>query len=558
MGTIKEGFNIKLKHFQRNELEILRGEVQFCIDNIIIYAAETNIIEPLTQFFDAWIGLIKYKESNLFLDQHEKELSFIQQNNTIKIIDKKKIASIERVHFLQVLFQFCKTHIKNLVRKVPTDFYLYATYKRMMDIEPFSTDLILNEDKNIFRGFSSENNYRLKWNFLQSKVDERGNFSGFSPEGDYIYVGMGPTYEFSKINTQSKEVLWSVDVSLEENGIVYYQQDGEILLGCVNREEYHSKLFCVSAEDGELLWEWGRTGETKEVHSLPNCKQSILVVMENGVNIVLDIQTGKEKYVFNTDVGGENLKVYLFQDYYVLIGNPYENEEIQDEYTITMTAIELNTYSILWRRSVDCGPNAPTYVKGNTAFVVGYENIEKWHLHKECPDRVMEIEIDSDDRHLYLIADDMKIVLIKYIYDAESAELNTCIQFYGSEDGTEIYNCILSGNMPEPPILFENGCCVVLENGKACWIDTEKKQVNWFVQLENNIMDSPLFLDGKMYISSQELEVKCVDVESGKEEYTLYLPKLLLDFDFIKQIRKIDESVYFICNSGNVIEVVEN
>lgn len=557
MGMIKEGFNIKLKHFQGNELEILRGEIQFCIDNTIIYAAETNIIEPVTQFFDAWIRLIKYKESNVFLNQYEKELIFIQQNNTIKIKDKKKIASIERVHFLQVLFQFCKTHIESLVGEIPTDFYLHATHKRMMDIEPFSTDIILNEDMNIYRGFSSENNYRSIWNYLCGKVDARDSFSDFSPEGDCIYTGTGSMNEFSKINTLSKEVLWTVNVALEENGAVYCQQDGKILLGCVNREEYQSKLFCISTEEGEILWEWESIGETKEVHSLPHCKQSILVVLENGVNIVLDIQTGKEKYVFNADVGGENLKVYLFSDYYVLIGNPYKNEEIQDEYTIIMTAIELNTYSILWERSVDCGPNAPTYVKGNTAFIVGYESIEKWYLDKECPERDMEIEIDSDDQHLSLIADDMKIALTKYIYDAEDAELNTCIQFFEQEHGKEIYSCILSGNMSEPPTLFENGCCVVLENGKVCWIDIEEKQINWVVQLEDNVISPPV-LNGKVYISSQELEVKCVDVESGKEEYTLYLPKLVLDFDCIKQIRKIDESLYFICNSGNVIEMVES
>lgn len=51
MGKRKEGFNIKLEYFNEDELEMLRGKIIFLIDEKIIYEEETNIIEPLIQFF---------------------------------------------------------------------------------------------------------------------------------------------------------------------------------------------------------------------------------------------------------------------------------------------------------------------------------------------------------------------------------------------------------------------------------------------------------------------------------------------------------------------------
>ncbi|HHT7191571.1 TPA: PQQ-binding-like beta-propeller repeat protein, partial [Bacillus cereus] len=68
MGKIKEGFYIKLEYFNEDELKMLRGKIIFLLDEKIIYEEETDIIEPLIQFFEVWINLLKYKEGTLFLD----------------------------------------------------------------------------------------------------------------------------------------------------------------------------------------------------------------------------------------------------------------------------------------------------------------------------------------------------------------------------------------------------------------------------------------------------------------------------------------------------------
>ncbi|HDR7795989.1 TPA: hypothetical protein QCY19_004714, partial [Bacillus luti] len=62
MGKIKEGFYIKLEYFNEDELKMLRGKIIFLLDEKIIYEEETDIIEPLIQFFEVWINLLKYKE----------------------------------------------------------------------------------------------------------------------------------------------------------------------------------------------------------------------------------------------------------------------------------------------------------------------------------------------------------------------------------------------------------------------------------------------------------------------------------------------------------------
>jgi outer membrane protein assembly factor BamB len=555
MGKIEEGFNIKLEYFNEDELEMLRGKIIFLIDEKIIYEEETNIIEPLIQFFDVWVNLLKYKEATLFLDNYEKTLRFIQQENMINISSSKKNISVERVQFFNVVFDFCKEHIEKLISKVPEDFNLNAAYKQIIDLENLDEDFITTGNLNVYRKYSSESCYEISWSDLKNERNIE-ILPQFSRDNDFLYVGNGPANKFSKIDMLNKKTLWTEHLNFVESGIVFCQQDDKVFVGDISREEEESKLVCMSAKDGKKLWELELEGEIKGVYLLPNNVLDVMVVMDYGLNIILDIQTGKEKQTVYTGIGGENLKVRLFSDYYVLIGECYEEGELIDPYIVCMTAVDLNS-NILWRENIDCRPNTPTYIENHMALIVGMERVQRWDLKKESPELIFEIEIEEED-YLYVIADNLKIGLVRSIYDMDDeAERKTCLQFFGVDDGKEIYQCLLSGEIQLEPNLVDNKCVAVMDNGRVYCIDLVHNQIKWETRFEHDVIRAPRYVEGKIYMSSHELEVKCLDIKSGKVEFTLYLPKFILDSDSIYEVIKTNNLLYFTCISGNVFEVSE-
>lgn len=176
---------------------------------------------------------------------------------------------------------------------------------------------------------------------------------------------------------------------------------------------------------------------------------------------------------------------------------------------------------------------------------------------KESPELILEIEIEEAD-YLYVIADNLKIGLVRSIYDMEdAAEPKTCLQFFGVDDGKEIYQCLLSGEIQLEPNLVDNVCFAVMDNGKVYCIDLVHNQIKWETRFEHDVIRAPRYVEDKVYMSSHELEVKCLDIKSGKVEFTLYLPKFILDSDSIYEVIKTNNLLYFTCISGNVFEVRE-
>ncbi|WP_242256183.1 PQQ-binding-like beta-propeller repeat protein [Bacillus cereus group sp. BfR-BA-01379] len=555
MGKIKEGFNIKLEYFNEDELEMLRGKIIFLLDEKIIYEEETDIIEPLIHFFDEWVNLLKYNEGTLFLDNYEKTLHFIQQENMINISSSKEIISVERVQFFNVVFDFCKEHIEKLISKVPGHFNLNAAYKQIIDLEKLDEDFITTGNLNVYRKYSSESRYEISWSDLKNERNIE-ILPQFSRDNDFLYVGNGPANKFSKIDILNKKTLWTEHLNFVESGIVFCQQDDKVFVGDISREEEKSKLVCMSAKDGKKLWELELEGEIKGVYFLPNNVLEVMVVMDYGLNIILDIETGKEKQTVYTGIGGENLKVRLFSDYYVLIGECYEEGELIDPYIVCMTAVDLNS-NILWRENIDCRPNTPTYLENHTALIVGEESIQRWDLKKESPELILEIDIEEED-YLYVVADNLKIGLVRHIYDMDDVVTRkTCLQFFGVDDGKEIYECLLPGEIKLEPNLVDNMCVVVMDNGKVYCIDLVHNQIKWETRFAHDVIRSPRYVEDKIYMSSHELEVKCLDIKSGKVEFTLYLPKFILESDSIHEVIKTNNLLYFTCISGNVFEVRE-
>lgn len=58
------------------------GEIILSIDESIVFQEKTDIIDPICQFFDAWVEFFKYDDATIFLDEYEKKVEF-KNNETV-------------------------------------------------------------------------------------------------------------------------------------------------------------------------------------------------------------------------------------------------------------------------------------------------------------------------------------------------------------------------------------------------------------------------------------------------------------------------------------------
>ena len=86
----------------------------------------------------------------------------------------------------------------------------------------------------------------------------------------------------------------------------------------------------------------------------------------------------------NVRVGGEKLQCHFGSDYYVLAGNPLDEDAEVDAYSNVAIAIQLLDASTRWKQMMeDCNPNEPVTLTNEHFICVAIDSLQKWEYGKE-------------------------------------------------------------------------------------------------------------------------------------------------------------------------------
>ena len=85
------------------------------------------------------------------------------------------------------------------------------------------------------------------------------------------------------------------------------------------------------------------------------------------------------------------IAVPSYPDYYVLAGNPFDEDGEVDAYSNVAIAIQLLDASTRWKQMMeDCNPNEPVILTNEHFICVAMEVLQKWEYGKEGCNLIFE------------------------------------------------------------------------------------------------------------------------------------------------------------------------
>ena len=117
----------------------------------------------------------------------------------------------------------------------------------------------------------------------------------------------------------------------------------------------------------------------------------LLVMTQEGYNVLLELESGVKVWEKNVRVGGEKLQCHFGSDYYVLAGNPLDEDAEVDAYSNVAIAIQLLDASTRWKQMMeDCNPNEPVTLTNEHFICVAIDSLQKWEYGKEGCNLIFE------------------------------------------------------------------------------------------------------------------------------------------------------------------------
>ncbi|MGG0299173.1 PQQ-binding-like beta-propeller repeat protein [Bacillus albus] len=535
------------------------GEIVISIDESIVLQEKTDIIGPICQLFDAWVELFKDDDAVIFLDEYEKKVEFKKKDGEFLILNQrgKKLASVESEQFLRVIFSFLKKEIGQIYISGVDSFRIKDAYHRILEIEPFLSELVNGNNAIMYRTYhSTSGTYELNWNYVKGVEVEPIFIPVLSHDEKSIVYVEENNHEIRKLDSETKEEIWQCHIPLVEdcNCITV---NGVIVIWHANRfGESITKLSVISSSCGELLWDLEIEGHViQEVKATREELPRLLVITQEGYNVLLELESGVKVWEKNVRVGGEKLQCHLGPDYYVLAGNPFDEDGELDAYSNAASAIQLLDASTLWKQIIEeCNPNEPVALTNEHFVCVAMEVLQKWEYGKEGCNLIFEKALD-EAWYSHIASKGSKILLTRTEYGYE--DVSRQIQCYDHKNSQKLYEVNMSFEIELPPFFIGEIMVLSLGEGRICGVHIRTGKVIWNNTTLHNIVEVLLYRDGEIYMANSNLELIILDVECGEVKDIVKLPKNVVNIDFIVSIEEVNDRLFISCVRGNMFEIVK-
>lgn len=536
------------------------GEIILSIDESSIFQEKTDIIDPIYWLFDAWVGFFEYDDATIFLDEYEKKVEFKKKDGEVLIINQrgKKLASVDSEQFLRVLFSFLKKEIGQIYVSGVDSFRIKDAYHRMLEIEPFVSELVNGNDAIMHRIYhATSDRYELNWKYVKGIEVEPIFTPVLSHDEKSIFYVEENNHEIRKLDSETKEEIWQCHIPLIEdcNCITV---NGVTIIWHANRlGESMAKLYAISSSSGELLWDLEIEGHIiQDVKTTREELSRLLVITQEGYNILLELESGVKVWEKNVRVGGEMAQCHLGSDYYVLAGNSFDEDGEADVYSNVAIAIQLLDASTLWKQMMeDCNPNEPVTLTNEHFICVAIDSLQKWEYGKKGCNLIFEKAFD-EVQYSYIASMESKILLTRTEYEYEGVSRQ--IQCYDHKSGQKLYEVNMPFEIELPPFLTGEMMVLSLGEGRICGINIQTGKVIWNNTTLYDITKVLLYKDGEVYIATSNLELIILDAECGEVKDIIKLPKNVVAIDFIVSIEEVNNGLFISCVSGNMFEIVES
>lgn len=536
------------------------GEIVISIDDRIVLQEKTDIIDPICQLFDAWGECFKDDGAVIFLDRYEKKVEFKKKDGDFLIINQrgKKLASVDSEQFLRVIFSFLKKEIEQIYISGVDSFRIKDAYHRILEIEPFLSELVNRNNAIMYRTYhSTSGKYELNWNYLKG-VEVEPIFTPVLPHNEKsIFYVEENSHEIRKLDSETKEEVWQCHLPLVEDCNCITVNDVTIIWHANRFGENIAKLYAISSSSGEFLWNLEIEGHIIQVvkttkEELPR----LLVMTQEGYNVLLELESGVKVWEKNVRVGGEKLQCHFGSDYYVLAGNPLDEDAEVDAYSNVAIAIQLLDASTRWKQMMeDCNPNEPVTLTNEHFICVAIDSLQKWEYGKEGCNLIFEKAFD-EVQYSYIASQGSKILLTRTEYDYE--EVSKQIQCYDHKSAQKLYEINMPFEIELPPFLIGEMMVLSLGEGRICGIHIQTGKVIWNNTTLHDITEVLLYKDREIYIATSNLELIILDAACGEVKDIIKLPKNVVAIDFIVSIEEVNNALFISCVSGNMFEIVES
>ncbi|GAB6563599.1 PQQ-binding-like beta-propeller repeat protein [Bacillus mobilis] len=535
------------------------GEMVISIDESIVLQEKTDIIGPICQLFDAWVELFKDDDAVIFLNGYEKKVEFKKKDGEFLILNQrgKKLASVESEQFLRVIFSFLKKEIEQIYISGVDSFRIKDAYHRILEIEPFLSELVNGNNAIMYRTYhSTSGKYELNWNYVKGIEVEPIFIPVLSHDEKSIFYVEENNHEIRKLDSETKEEIWQCHIPLVEdcNCITV---NGVIIIWHANRfGESITKLSVISSSCGELLWDLEIEGHViQEVKATREELPRLLVITQEGYNVLLELESGVKVWEKNVRVGGEKLQCHLGPDYYVLAGNPFDEDGELDAYSNAAIAIQLLDASTLWKQIIEeCNPNEPVALTNEHFICVAMEVLQKWEYGKDGCNLIFEKALD-EAWYSHIASDESKILLTRTEYGYE--DVSRQIQCYDHKNSQKLYEVNMPFEIELPPFFIGEMMVLSLGEGRICGVHIQTGKVIWNNTTLHDIVEVLLYRDGEIYMATSNLELIVLDAECGEVKDIVKLPKNVVTIDFIVSIEEVHDRLFISCVRGNMFEIVK-
>ncbi|PFA09166.1 outer membrane protein assembly factor BamB family protein [Bacillus cereus] len=535
------------------------GEIVLSIDESIVFQEKTDIIDPICWLFDAWVEFFKYDDAVIFLNEYEKKVEFKKKDGEFLILDQrgKKLASVDSEQFLRVIFAFLKKEIEQIYVSGVDSFRIKDAYHRMLEIEPFVSKLVNGNDTIMYRIYhATSDKYELNWQYVKGIEVEPIFTPVLSHNEKSIFYVEENNHEIRKLDSETKEEIWQCNLPLVEdcNCITV---NGVTIIWHANRFGKNiAKLYAISSSSGEFLWNLEIEGHIiQDVKTTREELPRLLVITQEGYNVLLELESGVKVWEKNVRVGGEKLQCHLGSDYYVLAGNPFDEDGEVDAYSNVAIAMQLLDASTLWKQMIeDCYPNDPVVLDNENFICIAADLLRKWEYGKEDCNVIFEKVLDEVE-YSYIVSKESKIVVTRTEYRYEG--VSTQIQCYDHKNGQKLYEVNVPSEIELPPFLIGEMMVLSLGEGRIYGVHIQTGKVIWSHTTLHDIARVLLYKDGEIYIATSNLELIILDAECGEVKGIIKLPKNVVEIDFIVSIEEVNDRLFISCVSGNMFEIVE-
>lgn len=555
-------FEISLNNINFEDHDNISGDFSFILDKKVIYHTNTDILEPLSQMFNCCIELLETDEATLFLNDYEEEITFKRVTDHIYIFNKrgKKIAAIDAESFLTTFLGFIKTTIKNLNNRDLNNFTTKALLKRVLVVEPFVSQLVkdlvnLSNERStnkIYSDFEANTTHSISWKYLNNSLDQIAYFS--SRHQSFLFTT--EEKELCAVDSKNKHTKWIQPIPKEQIMNSFLETDNTFVLWNDAHEDDldYVHMHAFDLEKGTQAWEKKFDEKINIIQSPKGLKNNLYIIFNNAI-MMLDSVTGEEFWRTNTFLSVNACTFNSEGNFLVVIGNPIENEEI-DEYQTWIKAIDITDGETLWTEEISRNSDAPYELKADHCLIVAEDTIQRWKYDKYSCEKELERTIEEKD-YLGMQSNNSKLILtsINYEYDGQQ----TSIQLFDSKEFQALGTIVLPGEQEIPSLLIENMLVIPLEEGQLHIINTLDSTLQYTVHLDEEVDSSLISIENKVFFSSKDAHIKSIDLDNGETYIDIKLPRDITKDDSSKYIYISDSNTfYIISNNGNIFEVKQN